>query len=583
MGCTINFENFNMNSARKELGASAITCDPCRFAGKQAVAIRYCKNCYGHFCSHCSESHVKAASTKLHSLIDIVEKRSAKNSYRIREKCHDHGAVIISFCETHDALCCNFCVLTDHKDCNKVIQLSEATLGKRTFRLCKDLESDIKKLQNQFEEVQVQKQEYIISIEQQQEAISASIKMFRKSINGILNNLEDAINKKKDDICSGRTDSVKSHIKTSKTALSVLNEAYKQLDYTLKESDAEMFVRTKRVQIVVKKYSEVLAGIQPMPEREVLRFIPDSSIEKFLSGLKQLGEFKIESVKPREGSPSIAPSRYNVSDNRKPNFATDIKVRMKTDKKACYITGATFLHDGRVLLADDSNKNLKLFGTDFKSLSSLAMSSSPRDVSAISHVEVAATLPNEKLIQMLKIGTKEMEKKKVIVLDIECHGITFYKNELYVTSGWSPEREIQVYKPSGEFSRKIRLPRDVFRYPLYITIDPKSRTIYVSDYINGVIALDITGKIVLQCKNTDIATYYKGIALTTPEHIYACTWQQNGVQRVHTEGKGLETVITWKISDRRKPLAVAYTSKTRRLVLSFCGDKRDVLSIYKFY
>ncbi|XP_045167249.2 uncharacterized protein LOC123530540 [Mercenaria mercenaria] len=560
-----------------------MTCDPCRFAGKPTLAVKYCKDCKGHFCFFCSKSHVKASRTKTHELISVSKTRSTKSSTRIQEKCQDHGAVLISYCETHEALCCSVCALTSHKGCKKVIQLSEAAVGKRAFRMCKDLESAIKRMQNHFEEVQAQKQEYIRSVEQQLDAVESSINMFRKSVNGILNNLEDALNKKKDDIYKERTELVKSHVKTSQTAINILNDAYKQLDFSLKESDSEMFIRTKRVQGVVQTYAQVLARIQPMPEKEVFRFIPDLSIEKFLGGLKELGDLKIVIVQSREYEPSIASSRQSSSDNRKPNFTTDIKVRMKTDKKACFITGATFLFDGRVVLADDSNKNVKLFGTDFKSLSSVPLDSSPRDISTISHTEVAATLPNEKMIQMFKVGAKDMEKKKSLVLDIECYGITYFETEIYVTSGWSSEREIQVLNPSGEFSRKIRLPKGVFRYPLYITIDPKSRIMYVADYINGIIALDMAGKIVFQCKNTDIGTYYKGLTITTPGQIYVCTWQQNGVQRVHTDGKGLETVLTWKTSDRRKPLAAAYTSKTKRLVLSFCGDKRDVLSIYKFY
>ena len=575
-----------MNSVRKasvDLHASEMTCDPCRFAGKPTMAVKYCKDCNGHFCLYCSKSHIKAPMTKLHVLINLTKKRVVKSSTRIQEKCHDHGAVLISYCETHEALCCSVCILTNHKLCKKVLQLNEAAVGKRAFRMSKDLESTIKKMQNSFREVQIQKEEYIKSIEQQLDAVDSSIKMFRKAINGILDNLEDTVNAKKEEICQERNELVKSHVKTSQTAINILNDAYKQLDHSLKESDAEMFIRTRRVQGVVQTYAEVLARIQPMPQREVFRFIPDNSIEKFLGGLKELGELTIEIVHNREYEPSIASSIQGYGDHKKPNFANDIKVKMRTDKKACFITGVSFLLDGRVILADDSNKNVKLFGTDYKPIASIPLSSSPRDIATLSHVEIAVTLPNEKMIQILKIGNKEIEKDTCYALNIDCYGITFHEDEMYVTSGWSSEREIQVLKPSGEFSRKIRLPKGVFRYPLYITIDPKSKIMYVSDYINGIIALEMSGKMVFQCKNKDIGTYYKGLSVTTPGQIYVCTWQQNGVQRVHADGKGLETVLHWKISERRKPLAAAYTSKTKRLILSFCGDKRDVLSIYKFY
>jgi hypothetical protein len=450
--------------------------------------------------------------------------------------------------------------------------------------MCKDLELAIKRLQNKFEEVQVQKQEYIKSLENQNEAISSAIRLFRKSINGILNKLEEAVIKRKDEYCKERTERVHDHVKTSQTAITVLNDAYRQLDLTVKGSDTQVFVNSKRVQSIVQKYTEVLARVQPMPEKEVIRYIPDIAIEKFLGDLTELGELKIDIVQTsREYTPSINSSRQGTTDNRRPNFTADIKVRLKSDKKACYITGATFLFDGRVVLADESNKCVKLFGADFKPLTAISLESSPRDITTISHSEVCATLPNEKLIQMFQIGPKELERTKSFGLDMECYGITFHETDLYVTSGWSTDREIHVIKPTGEFIKKIKLPKGVFRYPLYITIDPKSQIIYVSDYINGIIGVTMDGKILNQYRDEDIGTYYKGVTLTTTGQIYVCTWQQNGVQRVHTDGKGLETVLTWKTSERRKPLVVAYTSKTKRLILTFCGDKRDVLSIYKFY
>ncbi|XP_052260956.1 uncharacterized protein LOC127865099 [Dreissena polymorpha] len=408
--------------------------------------------------------------------------------------------------------------------------------------------------------------------------------MYRKTIDGILNKLEREAIRRKDEFCKERTDTVNGQIKTCKTAITILDEAYKQVDTTLKESNADMFVNAKTVQNVVNKYSEVLSKIEPS-EKEGLRFVPDLNIEKYLGGLEALGEVLVEkySAVRKDNSPSIASSRRSTSENRKPNFTADINVKMKSDKKTCFITGATFLYDGRLVLADDTNKCVKLFGPDFKPVCSIITATSPRDVTTISHHEVAATLPAEKLIQMLRIGPKEIVKLRGLLLDIECYGITYHMPDLYVTSGWSAEREIQIINPDGELRKKIRLSKSIFRYPLYISIDPKAEVMYVSDYLNGVLVLDMTGKVIMQCKDADKGSYYKGVEVTVPGQVYACQWQDNGITRVHTDGRGLETVLSWDKMDRRKPLAIAYTSKTKRLVVSFCGEKRDLMSIYKFY
>lgn len=576
-----------MKSSRMDM--KQITCDPCRFSGKtSSPAKKYCKDCGGHFCMYCAKTHVRTALTKTHEIID-VDKRSrttevARNSTtRFQNKCHDHGADLVSYCEPHDSLCCNVCVMSVHKDCKRVVKLSEAASGNKAKVMCKDLESTIKKLQAQFSDIQSQRRDHLQYMDEQNDAIMSSIRMFRKSINGIVDRLEDCVVRQKNEYWKDQSNLLTNHMKTCQTAATVLDDAYRNLDISLQHTDAGIFVNIKRVESVVRKYSEVLAKLQPSPGRENFRFLPDLNIEKFLSSLEGLGVMKVEALPIKGDNLSLASSRRSREDSRRPNLTTDLNVKLKSDKRTCFITGVSFMHDGRIVLADDANKKIKLFGADFKPLSNICTDMPPRDISAISHHEVAVTIPNEKTIQVYKVGPKEFEKKLYLRLDIECYGITYYEPDIYVTSGWSSEREIQVIDLSGEVKRKIRLPRSIFRYPLYITIDPKSKFLFVSDYVNGVICLDMSGKVILQCQEPEAGSYYKGLTVAIPGQIYACIWQQNGVSRVHTDGRGLESVLTWLSADRRKPLAIAYTSKTKRLVLSFCGEKRDLVSVYKFY
>lgn len=70
--------------------------------------------------------------------------------------------------------------------------------------------------------------------------------------------------------------------------------------------------------------------------------------------------------------------------------------RIPTDKKTCSITGTAFLADDRIVVADATNKKLKVFGADFRVTSSLETQSAPRDVTMVSNAEIACTMPNDK-------------------------------------------------------------------------------------------------------------------------------------------------------------------------------------------
>jgi len=52
--------------------------------------------------------------------------------------------------------------------------------------------------------------------------------------------------------------------------------------------------------------------------------------------------------------------------------------------------------------------------------------------------------PFTRSVQILQVLTRDVSMKKTIKLDIECYGITQHNHLLYVTSGWSTEKEVQV-------------------------------------------------------------------------------------------------------------------------------------------
>lgn len=260
----------------------------------------------------------------------------------------------------------------------------------------------------------------------------------------------------------------------------------------------------------------------------------------------------------------------------------DVSVHLATDTETPFVTGCAFMADDNVVMADDANKNVKFFNPAFKPISMKELTAPPRDVAPIKVQQVVVTIPTERCLQFIEVG-KEILLGKKVTLDLECSGITCYNNELYVTSGFSSEREIQVVSLDGEVRKKIRPGIADLRYPLYIAVDPRYRTIFISDYNHGIVGLDVnTGDVKFKCKDTDVHGYYKGVALGNKGNIYVCTWNLHGVSRVHLDGRGLETVIPMPGKEGRKPHSIAFSKKSERLIVSLCGGKRACLSVYRY-
>ncbi|XP_053385870.1 uncharacterized protein LOC128550605 [Mercenaria mercenaria] len=197
-------------------------------------------------------------------------------------------------------------------------------------------------------------------------------------------------------------------------------------------------------------------------------------------------------------------------------------------------------------------------------------------------------MPNEKSVAIISVG-KELSLKKTIKLEVECYGITFYENEFFVTSGWSTEKEIQVIDSEGVVKRKLRPEAGVLKCPLYVTVEPKFGRVYVSDYENGVVGLDMGGEPIFRYNDTTTKGYM-GICSTPSGDVFICTFQPNGISKVMKENKlvgslppdesELEPVITLPNKGGQRPRSIAYSRKTNRILISFVGQSVDVMSIY---
>lgn len=546
-------------------------------------------------------------------------------------KCLEHEEPVSRFCVEHDTLICDVCKMTNHSRCNSAMDLDEASKGIRSSRECTLIEAGIKKLVKRYEKMHTEQSDILKNLQEQEKEFIKAVKQFRQELNAMLDRLEHAVMAKKDNYTTRRREAVKENKQQCKTAMTMLDTYGKELDRMyLGPDEQNLFVAIKKSKVVMQKYEEQLRKISQAPKKVTLLFTPNATIAKFFLSLKDFGEMKADqSVKDllpvieekplvRKMSANSLPSLDRISrmsslgvisergktrmslpnivdtaiqdlnnnnpklKTRRPAFTGEVSVHLDTDTEIPFVTGCAFMADDNVVLVDDANKNVKFFNPAFKPISVVKVSAPPLDVTPIKLQQVVVTIPTERSLQFIEVGKHMMLMKKV-QMELECYGITFYNHELYVTSGFSNEREIHIVSLNGEVRKKIRPGIADLRYPLYICVDPKFRMIFVSDYNHGVVGLDVnSGEVKFKCKDTDVHGYYKGVTIGQKGHINVCTWNLHGVSRVHLDGRGLETIIPMPGKEGRKPYSIAFSKKSERLIVSLCGGKRGCLSVYRY-
>ena len=590
-------------------------CDKCQVQNKNVKAVKQCSECLEALCATCSLDHEKEHNNKTNVLVDIKKKTQVKTPLM----CYEHEEQIERFCTNHDQLICSVCILTSHFDCS-TLSITEASKGIRGSRETTLAVDNLQKLKTKFENIMTEKKLCLQSIQDQEKEFNLEIRTFRATIIGILNKLEKEVLAKKDAFIQAKRTEISGQLETCKKAVSVLEQTSKELDKVfLGSKDDDIFLTTKKSRVTLKKQQKVCTTMDRTPKRVVFSFQPNGAIEKFFVNCKDIGTMKLDTVSsdtfqgmlkagsnvkatnkettqgrkesswaPRNRTMILyeevkqVPGRMlGTRQTRRPFPAGEINIYFEDDDEVAFVTGVEFMPDEQLVIVDEKNRCTKLFNVKMQQVSKLKLTSAPRDLTPAGNSLAAVTLPHEKTIQFVHVA-KIMEPKKRVQVDIECSGITFYENELYITSGFSAEREIQILNLDGKLRKRLKPGIVDLRYPLYIVVEPRTKIMFISDYNHGIVGIDMRGFVKFKCQETDIHNYYKGIALSTHGHLYVCTWQMNGVSRVHTDGRGLETIIPMPEKGGLKPYAIGYSKRSKTVVVSLCWKNRGYMSVFKF-
>jgi len=168
------------------------------------------------------------------------------------------------------------------------------------------------------------------------------------------------------------------------------------------------------------------------------------------------------------------------------NLVAGFDAKRASDTLTCWLTGATFLHDDRIVLADRNNTKLKLFSNKFKFLDSIPLDNKPFDVAEIEHGCVAVSLPELK-VKFYDVGEVFAMNKLLTEQDTKqpCFGLAQHNGHLYVICEMAHDQMgcVNIYNENGEIINHIT---DVvggigFIGSLKIAVSPETQQLYYQE------------------------------------------------------------------------------------------------------
>lgn len=232
---------------------------------------------------------------------------------------------------------------------------------------------------------------------------------------------------------------------TTKNATSVLQNSM------LLGTDADVLITLNKAKRESTCCEKSLKEICSRLKEVVLVFSPDQGLQMFLGSMKEMGKLSVShqavQVPPqynvradtillhdgeitenadnsglhtlkknqKEGgdkidpdlklfipSPSITPvtTRHNIQHGK---LDGSFRVRTAQDRDNCCIVGLACLNDGRIVLADQMHRKVKLYDGEYRWISERVLSARPFDVTSVSSSEIAVSLPREKRFLLMQV------------------------------------------------------------------------------------------------------------------------------------------------------------------------------------
>ena len=261
--------------------------------------------------------------------------------------------------------------------------------------------------------------------------------------------------------------------------------------------------------------------------------------------------------------------------------SSNYTVKVEDDSYTPGITGVEFLSNGQLVLCDYYNDRMKLLSSDFRMLGSLELQSSPYDVSAVNTTTVLITLPFSKQLQYIHVMSK-FHLSSEIQLDKKCWGIDVVGDEIFTSCHNNPgQGEILVLNMEGTLKRRLGVSNGnsyMFHGPFYLTVNPDTGYIYVSDwYADNITCLSSAGDIVYRYGDQELDSPH-GIYVDRSGTVIVCGEYSDNVHVITASGKKHRVLLT-SSDGLWYPLSVAYRESDATLFI--CGHSSNNLLVFK--
>ncbi|WAR01467.1 TRI13-like protein [Mya arenaria] len=551
------------------------------------------------------------------SNIGLIEAVRLRTDGRKCDPCDRRGekTLATTWCENcgeaikNGQVICSTCATGFHRVCTSIMSATEAAAKQR-----EEAKGVSEKLQHQTSwgtRILDNRKHVIQTLDDASSNVKNQISSIRQQINDILTAQEERALVQLEELKKGEMSHFQREAERTQDIVNTTKNATAVLENSMTHgTDADVLITYNKAKREANFCEKSLKEVSKHLRDVVLAFSTDKSLQMFLGTLKEMGKFSlshtsiqipppytvradtiiipdeqiVESLedshnysiptkktqrKKREPvdtdlklfppSPSITPVPVHQKSSGIPQGRLEayFKVRTAQDRDNCCITGAEVLPDGRIVLADQVHRKIKLYDREYRWLGERVLSARPFDIAAISQSEIAVTLPREKRFLLLQIRETDIPILAAIQTGAKCWGIS-YSNYMLAVCCYDSPPSVKLMSRDGRELKVIskdNVGHNLFFFPEYIVLDRTAGCMYVTDrYKKTVIALTTQGEKLWEVRY-DGLKMPKGITLHG-NRLFVAGNKSHNVIAINTDGEILGDVIADGVSNPHKLVLV---------------------------
>ncbi|XP_060554772.1 tripartite motif-containing protein 2-like [Ruditapes philippinarum] len=554
-------------------------CEPCKDNKESKIARSWCQQCSEALCEECAKCHMSMKATKNHEITPLENVRSnPKPAVKEEVICYEHNKKEVDmYCQDHEQPCCPMCIATNHRTCQKVAQINDVVQKEEPIdntKLFKDMESLI----TEADSIKRERQEVMRNTLMQKTKMLQDISDAKKKLIDHIEKIESQITAKFEAI--------------TQTDFAIMQE---QVDYCNSVQSAmhhsKTAIQSAREQKLIKKefivshqgkvkYNECSGGLKKIHENSAkikYLFEEDRQVAETLGALGILGKLDIKhsypNKKPLTPPPPPTPVAEEDDEKKATRKIKTFNAKVKGDKRECKITAIKLWNNKKVLLADNSNVRLKMFGEFGDLLVTFNCSTPPWDLTFIDKAKCAVTFPNERRIRIFKVN-EHISEVGYVSASRGCNGICMAGDDLAVTFASGCIRIIALDGAVKMMVDTDYIGKRVFSNPEFIAFNPFSCHLFVSDYNNHTVtALKYeNGKV----NKTPLFVYKvsgpRGVSVDSRGNLHVCGFWSNDIHKVKDDGQFSQILM----DTLARPLCIAFTADGEKFALSEQGNPNSV-------